>query len=138
MVRARGAEAAELAYIQRNTTSASAAKLVSRSTSDSSLRRFHAISKEDQPLPYYNSPSPEPQQHTQTPISPSLYSRATWCSKKKFFSRKKESMGPPLPVVISAPYNFEAQFPEAIAKPDSTVHPSRDAESETHRWKAEH
>jgi hypothetical protein len=112
MVRARGAEAADLAYIQRSNTTASVAKSVSsRTTSDSSLRQFRANTKEEYTLPSYHSPSPEPQQHTQTPISPSLYSRATWCSKKKFFSRKKESMGPPLPVVISAPYNFESQFP---------------------------
>jgi hypothetical protein len=139
MVRARGAEAADLAYIQRSNTTASVAKSVSsRTTSDSSLRQFRANTKEEYTLPSYHSPSPEPQQHTQTPISPSLYSRATWCSKKKFFSRKKESMGPPLPVVISAPYNFEAQFPASVARPESTVHPSRDTESETHRWKAEH
>ncbi|KAI4751944.1 hypothetical protein E4T44_14845 [Aureobasidium sp. EXF-8845] len=138
MVRARGAEAADLAYVHRSNTSASAAKSVSsRSTSDSSLRQFRANSeKQEYTLPSYHSPSPEPQQ--QTPISPSLYSRATWCSKKKFFSRKKESMGPPLPVVISAPYDFEAQFPPSVARPESTVHPSRDTESETHRWKAEH
>ncbi|KAH0174390.1 hypothetical protein KCU67_g799, partial [Aureobasidium melanogenum] len=138
-VRARGAEAANVAYIQRSNTSASVAKSVSsRTTSDSSLKQFRANSKEEYTLPSYHSPSPEPQQHTQAPISPSLYSRATWCSKKKFFSRKKESMGPPLPVNISAPYDFEAQFPSTITRPDSTLYPSRDAESETHRWKAEH
>ncbi|KAH0350162.1 hypothetical protein KCU81_g2612, partial [Aureobasidium melanogenum] len=137
-VRARGAEAADVAYIQRSNTSASVAKSVSsRTTTDSSLRQFRANSKEEYTLPSYRSPSPEPQIHTQAPISPSLYSRATWCSKKKFFSRKKESMGPPLPVNISAPYDFEAQFPPAITRPDSTLHPSRGAESETHRWKAE-
>jgi hypothetical protein len=139
MVRARGAEAADLAYIQRSNTTASVVKSVSsRTTSDSSLRQFRANTKEEYTLPSYHSPSPEPQQHIPTPVSPSLYSRATWCSKKKFFSRKKESMGPPLPVVISAPYNFEAQFPASVARPESTMHPSRDTESETHRWKAEH
>ncbi|KAH0298287.1 hypothetical protein KCU71_g12969, partial [Aureobasidium melanogenum] len=138
-VRARGADAANVAYIQRSNTSASVAKSTSsRTTTDSSLKQFRANSKEEYTLPSYHSPSPEPQQHTQAPISPSLYSRATWCSKKKFFSRKKESMGPPLPVNISTPYDFEAQFPPTITRPDSTLHPSRDAESETHRWKAEH
>lgn len=137
-VRARGAEAADVAYIQRSNTSASVARsMSSRTTTDSSLKQFRANSKEEYTLPSYHSPSPEPQQHTQVPISPSLYSRATWCSKKKFFSRKKESMGPPLPVNTSARYDFEAQFPTTITRPDSTLHPSRDTESETQRWKAE-
>ncbi|CAD0094903.1 unnamed protein product [Aureobasidium vineae] len=137
-VRARGAEAADVTYMQRSNTSASLAKSTSsrRTASDSSLKQFRANSKEEYTLPSYHSPLPEPQQHAQTPVSPSLYSRATWCSKKKFFSRKKESMGPPLPVSISAPYDFEAQYPSTIGRPDSTLHPSRDIESETHRWKA--
>ncbi|KAI4725348.1 hypothetical protein E4T49_06923 [Aureobasidium sp. EXF-10728] len=140
-VRARGAEAADVAYIQRSNTSASMAKSMSsrRTASDSSLKQFRANSKEESTLPSYHShdPAPEPQQYAQTPVSPSLYSRATWCSKKKFFSRKKESMGPPLPVSISGPYDFEAQYPSIVERPHSTLHPSRDIESETHRWRAD-
>ncbi|KAI5201585.1 hypothetical protein E4T39_05073 [Aureobasidium subglaciale] len=136
-VRARGAEAADLAVIQRSNTSASAAKsMSSRTTADSSLKQFRTSAKEEYTLPSYHSPSPEPQQQ-RVPVSPSLYSRATWCSKKKFFGRKKDSVGPPLPVNISAPYDFESQFPPTIARPDSTLHPSRDTESETHRWRAD-
>ncbi|KAI5276358.1 hypothetical protein E4T47_00662 [Aureobasidium subglaciale] len=133
-VRAQGAEAADLAAIQR--TASTAKSMSSRITADSSLKQFRTSTKEEYTLPSYHSPSPEPQQQ-RAPVSPSLYSRATWCSKKKFFGRRKESVGPPLPVNISAPYDFESQFPPNIARPDSTLHPSRDTESETHRWRAD-
>lgn len=140
-VRARGADAAtEAAIIHRSNTSASTAKSVSsRTTSDGSLKQFRTSvsTKEEYVLPSYHSPSPEPQQQ-RMPVSPSLYSRATWCSKKKFFGRKKDSVGPPLPVNISAPYDFEAQYGTSIARPDSALHPSRDTEGETRRWRADH
>lgn len=137
-VRARGADAANIAIITRSNTSASMAKSVSSATTHSTERSMKHLDNQSI-LPSYHSPTPEPQQEqqTKTPVSPSLYSRATWCSKKKLFGRKRESVGPPLPVNISAPLNFNSQFSPWIARPDSTLHPSRGGESETHRWKAE-
>lgn len=137
-VRARGADAASEAAIFRSNTSASAAKSVTSNTSNAdSLKHFRHTSKDESFLPSYHTPSPEIQQQSKMPVSPSLYSRATWCSKKKLFGRKRDSVGPPLPVNISAPLTSGSQFSPWVTRPDSTLHPSRSGESETQRWKSE-
>ena len=60
-----------------------------------------------------------------------------------FMGRKRQSVGPTLPVNVSAeremeisgPLNINPQFAH-LQRPDSALHPSRTGESETHRWRA--
>jgi len=109
-------------------------------------------------LPSYHAKSPNvtaspPYQSAKLadPVSPtSKYSRTTDCTKKKiwgaFMGRKsgRQSLGPPLPVnvsaeremEISAPMGVNPQFAHLVQRPDSAMHPSRTGESEAYRWKS--
>ncbi|GAB7355037.1 hypothetical protein MBLNU459_g5637t1 [Dothideomycetes sp. NU459] len=97
---------------------------------------FQTATKNDEEsiLPSYYSASPKDSAARLSPSS--KYSRATWCTKKKMFGgRKRESIGPPLPVNISAPLNINPQFAHLVQRPDSALHPSRTGESENRRFK---
>ncbi|KAK4982260.1 hypothetical protein LTR66_009304 [Elasticomyces elasticus] len=89
-----------------------------------------------------------PSYHTNSPakftspgaVSPtSKYSRATNCSKKMFGlgrdREKRESVGPQLPINISAPLYVNPQFAHLVKKPQNAVHPSGRGESEAYRWR---
>jgi hypothetical protein len=136
-VRARGADAADAAMIQRSNTAASMSRSISSAYSSKSPKQQRQGSSSTYVLPLYHSPSLEAKEHTQMAVSPSVYSRATWCSRKMFGGRKKDSVGPPLPVNISAPYDFRSESTPPIARPDSTLHPSHSGGHETQRWKAQ-
>lgn len=84
-------------------------------------------------LPSYRSTSPEALADSPT----SKYSRSTWDTRKKIFGlgRKRDSVGPPLPINISAPLNVNPQFAHLVQRPDSAMHPSRTTEGETVRYK---
>lgn len=83
------------------------------------------------------------------PDSPtSRYSRATACTKKKFFGAGgllgRQSLAPPLPVnpqqperemEISAPMGVNPQFAHLVQRPDSALHPARSGESQAFRWR---
>ncbi|KAL1302858.1 hypothetical protein AAFC00_003188 [Neodothiora populina] len=107
-------------------------------------KAFHRMSRSNTmpTLPLYTK-SPEvatmpvasPEQPQPSPSS--KYSRATCDTAKKLFggSRKRESVGPSLPINISAPMNVNPQFAHLVQRPDSALHPSRTGESDTQRWK---
>ncbi|CZT24643.1 uncharacterized protein RCC_10368 [Ramularia collo-cygni] len=83
------------------------------------------------------------------PGSPtSRYSRATACTKKKFFGAGgilgRQSLAPPLPdnpqqqereMEISAPMGVNPQFAHLVQRPDSALHPARSGESQAYRWR---
>lgn len=107
-------------------------------------------------LPSYHAPSPSngsaspPYGKRYDPVSPSSkYSRTTNCTTKKvmsvFTGRKRQSVGPSLPVnpslperemEISAPMGVNPQFAHLVQRPDSALHPSRTGDSDTYRWRA--
>lgn len=112
---------------------------------------FHILTspRQDHVLPSYYAASPP--YNCKDPESPSSkYSRNTNCTKKGvmsvFLGRKRQSLGPPLPVnvsqaperemQISGPMGVNPQFAHLVQRPDSALHPSRTGESETHRWRA--
>jgi len=111
-------------------------------TSKNPLRVFTTQVDPDPILPSYYSPSAaadHPSPAAKTPSS--RYSRATACTKKKVFGvfgreQNRESLAPPLPLNISGPLNTNPQFAHLVQRPDSALHPSRNAESEAFRWKA--
>lgn len=110
------------------------------------LPSYHAKSPSVTTSPVYQSNG------LTDPVSPtSKYSRTTDCTKKKIWGafmggRKsgRQSLGPQLPVnvsaerelEISAPMGVNPQFAHLVQRPDSALHPSRTGESEAYRWKA--
>lgn len=111
---------------------------------------FHILTspREDAVLPSYHAASPPYHREPESPSS--KYSRTTNCTKKGvmsvFLGRKRNSIGPPLPVNvsqpaeremnISGPIGINPQFAHLVQRPDSALHPSRTGESETQRWRA--
>ncbi|QIW97403.1 hypothetical protein AMS68_002921 [Peltaster fructicola] len=103
--------------------------------------RITSSPRQEPILPSYHASTPNKEFKTGDFSPSSKYSRATNCTKKGvmsvFMGRKRESVGPALPINISAPVGVNPQFAHLTPqRPDSALHPSRTGESETQRWHA--
>lgn len=145
-VRAHGAVAGLKSQMSSNITAAPVLPSLQTSpvTPTKSLNPFRFMSRGDRQstLPSYHERSPGSESDIspvkEDPISPSSkYSRATDCTKKIIFGRSKnrDSVGPPLPINISAPMGVNPQFAHLVQRPDSALHPARTGESEPYRWR---
>lgn len=133
-VRAQGAVAVHKSPMSSSITSAPSMRIVTPITPVKTPSPINTKRDEELGLPSYYSASPKDSGPRLSPSS--KYSRATWCSKKKLFGgRKRDSVGPPLPVNISGPLNTNPQFAHLVQRPDSALHPSRTGESEPWRFK---
>lgn len=142
-VRAKGASVHKTPILSSSITSAPSMRAVSPITpAKTSFNPFKRMTRCEDTLPSYHSSSPEINKEAVSPSS--KYSRATCDTNKRLFfgGRKRDSVGPSLPINISAPMGINPQFahlvqPQSgqVQRPDSAMHPSRTGESETQRFK---